>query len=206
MGAHDSDDRDTDVVWAVREIVVVFTVAPSVAVKFTLWSDANAPAVAVNDAVVEPAATLTTEGTLNVAALLEIATTIPVAGAAEPSVIVHDVDPLGFSELDEHVRLLSSVGVGDPEVDTVPPVAETSAPLPVGVAPSALLIAMEVEPAEAARVNETTATTPFGIVLAFIPEATQMEPVDVGEQASDLPAPVSTAPGLTVAVVKFATG
>jgi hypothetical protein len=105
----------------------------------------KAPDVAVNDAVVEPAATVTAEGTLKVKALLVIATIVPDAGAAELSITVHTVDAFAFSEAGEHVRLLSMVG--EPEGDTVPPVAETTAPSPASVAPSALLIATEVTPA-----------------------------------------------------------
>jgi hypothetical protein len=60
----------------------------------------------------------------------------------------------------------------DPPV-TVPPVAERRRALPVGDDTALLLIPIAVVVAPAAMVRFTTATVPFEMMPAFIPEARQ---------------------------------
>jgi hypothetical protein len=100
-------DKDNNVTGATRETGMVFTELPSVAVRVALWSVEMTPAVAVKDPLVDPAGTVTTEGTLKPAALLEIATVAPPAGAAALSVTVQSVDPPAFNKVAAHPRLLS---------------------------------------------------------------------------------------------------
>jgi hypothetical protein len=96
---------------ATRLIVAVRELVPSVAVTVALWLLAIlAAAVALNVAVVAPAATITVPGTVNSALLLPSATFEPPVGATWASVTVHVLTPLCPRLVGLHTRVDTSAG------------------------------------------------------------------------------------------------
>jgi len=192
VGLHASDDNVTG---ADRLTVAVCEMPLSVAVTVVLWSLVIVPAVTVNVAVVAFAATVTDVGVVKSELLSESVTTVPPVGAAELNITVHVLVPLE----------LSVVGVQDTETSDgavvvepiiVPPVVETDIALPAADAAVLLPTAIEVELTPDAIVTFTDATTPFAMVLAFIPDARHVYVPDPPMQVIVLPALVSAAPAV----------
>jgi hypothetical protein len=136
-----------------------------VAVTLALWFVATAPAVATKIAELAPAITVTDTGTVSSALLSESATAAPVDAASfNPTVQVADAPEANVSGLQ-----LNDVTASGKMVVMVPPAALNGSEPADGVAPSALVIAIEVVVVLGERVAVTTATTPFWIMLAFRP-------------------------------------
>jgi hypothetical protein len=130
------------------------------------------PAVAVKVPVVADAAIVTEAGTVNKALLLDSATTAPPAGAAPLKVTVQlEVAELA-KLLGTHASEVGTIGGGPPPV-TMPPVNASVIELAAAEAAIPLIPSVVLETPEAI-VRFTTATVPFEMILAFIPEATQL--------------------------------
>ncbi len=160
-----------------------------------VWLEVNVPAVAVNTALLDPAAIVTVAGKLIIAVVEIMLTTAPLGPALPLRLTVHAVELAGPSEAGEHAMLL--IAGAAPPTETEPPAALTETPSPAGDAPRALItpIAAVVEPAD--RVAETVATTPLPIPVEFIPAATQTSLPEFAEQVIDFPAAVSAGPAAT---------
>ena len=87
----------------------------NVAVSVAVWSDAIVPAVAVNVAVVDPAATVTDPGTVSAAVLLDSVTVPPPVFV---SVTVQLLVPPLLSVAGVHDNELTVTGVATPPVAT----------------------------------------------------------------------------------------
>jgi hypothetical protein len=130
----------------------------------TIWSLEMTPAVAVNVAVVAPAATETDAGTVANALLLESATVPP---PVRDRVTVH---VLAVPELKEDGAQLKPVTFGTAADVTVPPVPVSARDCPSGDAAMVSAIpSMTVLDADGDSVTVMEATTPFCIVFAFNP-------------------------------------
>jgi hypothetical protein len=155
--------------------VLPFNVAVSVAV----WSGAVASAVAVNVAVVDPAATAADPGTASAAVLLDSVTVPPpVFESVTVQVLVPPLPSVDGVQL-KPAKVVSAGTV------TVPPVPLTDSACPSSVAPSVLATPMVVLATPVASVTVTTATTPFCIRLAFKPASRHL--CVPGEQLIDFP-------------------
>jgi hypothetical protein len=152
VGLHDSELTAVALASATDAVCVLpFNAAVTVAV----WSAAIVPAVAVNVAVLDPAATTTDPGTVSAAVLLDSVTVPPLVF---DSVTVHMlVRPV----LSEPGVQLKPVNIGSTGVVTVPPVPVMDNASPSRVAPSVLVTPTVVLVTPAAIVTVTTATTPF---------------------------------------------
>jgi hypothetical protein len=158
--------------------------------------------VAVNVAVVADAATVTDAGTVSAALFDDRATADPPDGAAPLRVTVQvEVAP------DVNVPGLHCTPETPIDWATViaAPVPVNDSAFPVGSVALKLPIPIGTDPLGAAdRVTVSVATTPFGIVAAFMPDPRQMiEPVPL-MQVRDFPAPVSAGPAATLAETIFA--
>jgi hypothetical protein len=170
---------------------------------------AMAAVVALKVADEAPAATVTDVGTVRVELVLVRVTMAPPVGAACVSVTVQV----------ELLELLRVVGRQDRELTvgkggllfaappvTVPPVAKSTMPLPVGEAAALLLIPIAVVVKPAAIVRFTTPTAPFEMVLALIADATQENVPTPPKQFNDLPAAVIAVPEFTEMETTLAGG
>jgi len=178
----------------IRLIAAVRDTLPSVAVTVALPLDVIVPAVAVNVAVVAPAPTVTDEGTVSSVLLSDTATAVPPAGAAPESVTVHVLLPdelrLAGEQLSE-VRL----GPANPGPVIVPPAAVIVVALPEGK-DATEATPNEVLSEDAATATLTTATTPFAIVVLFIPYSRHMCLPEVVEHWRVFPALEAAAPAV----------
>jgi hypothetical protein len=165
--------------------------------------------VALKVADEAPAATVTDVGMLRAELVLVKVTMEPPVGAAWLSVTVQ-------VELLELLRVVGrqdrerTVGKGGllfaaPPV-TVPPVAKTTMPPPVGEDAALLVIPIAVVVNPAAIVRFTTPTAPFEMALAFIAEATQENVPTPPKQFNDLPAAVIAVPEFTEMETTLAGG
>ncbi len=145
---------------------------------------------AENEAVAEPAATLTDCGTVT-AALLLLNATVVAAVAAVLNVTVQALVEAPDSDAGVQITELS-VGVAVVTV-MVPPVAEIDPALPAAVAPCTL---PKVMAAVWEAVALSTATTPLPMGLALGPDARQVYDPLFEVHDSDLPAAVSAAPAV----------
>ena len=128
----------------------------------------------MNVAVVAAAATVTDGGTVSRRLLLEMATTVPPAGAAPLNVTVQLAVPELARLVGRHAReVRATVGGGPPPVMT-PPVGESVIALPEPEDPRVLLSPIVVLVTPEAIVRFTTATVPFDMMLAFMPETRQV--------------------------------
>jgi len=124
---------------------------------------------------VAPAGTVTeAAGTGSSVLLLEVATTVPPAGAAPLNVTVQLAVPELARLLGRHAREVRTVAERPPPL-TLPPVGERVIALPAAEAPKVLLIPIAVLVTPEAIVKFTTATTPFDMMLAFMPEIMQVK-------------------------------
>jgi hypothetical protein len=161
-----------------RLMVTVRELLPRVAVKVALWLLAiEAPAVALNVAVVAPAATVTEAGTVSEALLLASVTLDPPVGAVVFKVTVQLATAPGFRLPGLHMRdeMAGTVTIALAPADTV-------SPLPVASTPTGLFIVIAVVTALAASVNWMLATTPEAIVLVFNPDSRQVNKPDADAQ------------------------
>jgi hypothetical protein len=138
------------------------------------WSLGIAPAVAVNVAVVAAAATVTDEGTVSSRLLLEMATAVPPAGAAPLNVTVQFAVPEPARLTGRHATEVRTIGGDPPPPVTTPPVGESVMALPDAEDARLLPTPITVLVTPEAIVRFTTATVPFDIMLAFMPEARQV--------------------------------
>jgi hypothetical protein len=149
-----------------------------VAVTTTAVLEETAPAVAMNTALVEPAATVTEAGTVSAVLLPESATTRPPVGAAALRVMVQEVIPPAVIELGAQERLLG-MGGGVTVTEAV-----LEVPLPVAVTVTAVL----AETAPAVAKNEALV-----VPAATVTEAGTESAVLLSESATVKP-PVGAAP------------
>jgi len=98
-----------------------------------------------------------------------------------------------------------TVGKTAPPV-TVPPVAKSGMPLPVGEESALLVIPMAVVVSPAAMLRFTTATAPFEMMPAVIEDASQVYAPAAPLQFNVLPAAVRAAPALTEMETTLAGG
>ena len=162
------------------------------------------PAVAVKVAVVAAAATVTDAGTVRVELVLVRVTEAPPVGAAWVRVTVQVELPELFKAVGTQDKELT-VGKTAPPV-TVPPVVESGMPLPAGEEATLLLMPIAVVVTPTAMVKFTTATVPFEMMPAFIPEARHVYVPEVVEQLNVLLAEVTVAPELTEIETTLARG
>jgi hypothetical protein len=161
-----------------RLMVSVCELLPRVAVTVALWLLAiEAAAVALNVAVVAPAATVTEAGTVSEALLLASVTLDPPVGAVVFKVTVQLATAPGFRLPGLHMRdeMAGTVTIALAPADTV-------SPLPVASTPTGLFIVIAVVTALAASVNWMLATTPEAIVLVFNPDSRQVNKPDADAQ------------------------
>ena len=161
------------------------------------------PAVTVKLADVAAATTATDAGTVRRELVLARATVAPPAGAAPVRVTVQVELPELFKEV---VRQDREVTVGHAPPVTVPLVAESGMAVPAGEAATGLLTPIGVVIAPTAMVRFTTATVPFEMMPAFIPEATQLYVPELAAQLNVLLAAVRAAPALTEMETTLAGG
>jgi hypothetical protein len=129
--------------------------------------------VALNVADVAAAATVTDAGTVSVVLVLVSVTNAPPAGAAPVSVTVQVALLAAFNVVGAHDRE-ETVGSTAPPPITVPPVAVSMTAFPEDAAATLLLTPMAVVFTPAAMIRFTTATVPFAMVVAVIPDARQV--------------------------------
>ena len=133
--------------------------------------DVTLPAEIAKVAEVEPAATVTDGERVNVELLDESKTAVPPEGADWERETVQFPPVLAESAVGVHTRLLIT---GDPEPVMFPRLPVTAIASPEAdeliVLPAVIVVAVP----PAASVAVTTATTPFEIAVAFIPDATQV--------------------------------
>ena len=142
--------------------------AVTVAVELLL----TVPVVTLKVAVAAPAATVTEAGTVRTALLLDKVTSAPPVGAAPDRVTVQveELEPLRLEGLQDKEL---TVGKETPEV-TVPPTPVRPMEEPVAEAATVLVTPMDMLVTPEATVRLMTATVPFKIVLALMPEARQV--------------------------------
>jgi len=102
-----------------------------------------------------------------------MATAVPPTGAAPLNVTVQLAVPELARLAGRHATEVRAVDGGPPPV-TTPPAGESVMALPAPEAPRVLLSPIVVLLTPEAIVRFTTATVPFDIMLAFMPEITQV--------------------------------
>ena len=163
------------------------------------------PAVAVNAAVVPPAATATDAGTPSVGLLLASEMAEPPAGAAALRVIVQlevllgeRLDGVQVKDVIEVVKLLTLM---------VAPVPLAGRLLPLGDAATGLVTPIQTIPnAPGESVMVTVATIPFCMKVEFNPVSKQVSAPLAPAQAMDFPAAAAAGPGLALIAVTLAGG
>jgi hypothetical protein len=142
-----------------------------------------------------PAATVTEAGTVRERLALVRVTLAPPIGAGWERLTVHTELPPLLKLAGRQARDVTCGKIAPPV--TAPPVADTSIAFPAGEDAVAWLtwIAVVVEPA--AIVRYTLAMAPFGIMLPFIAEATQVYVPLFPEQVNVFPAAEAAAPEIT---------
>ncbi len=176
----------------------------SVAVTVAVWLEVTVAAVAVNVAVVAPAATVTEAGTVTTVVLLLVSVTLdPPVGAACDNVTVQLDVPAEARVVGVHCSAVT--------IDSrlmVPPVPETATNVPPGSVPIVLLITSESKvPAPLAGiVAVTTATTPVPMAVSFIPVARHVREPAPDTQESVSPADVSAEPATALSELILPAG
>jgi hypothetical protein len=158
-----------------------------------LWSALMVPAVAVNVADVKPAAIATEAGTVSSAFVFESVTDAPPVSAAPLSVTVQVVLAELLTVDGAHERDVIVGTRGAPPV-TIPPVPVMAVPLAELEAAMPLVTAIVVLIAPGAINRLMTATVPFDIVPAFMPETRHVYVPTPAVQFSVLLALVAAAP------------
>src|SRR5690242_11020912 len=158
--------------------------------------------VAVNPAVVAPAATVTEAGTLTAPLLLDRDTVAPPPGAPCVSVTVHEDVPGALTVVGLHETLLRLVGA---LTVMLPPVPVAEALVPSGATADTFVTAILTVPdAPPESVALTTATVPLAIAVWLSPDNTQVyDPLPL-EQLIDLDAAVAAGPADTLKLGRLA--
>ena len=151
----------------------------------------EAAAVALNVAVVAPAATVTDVGTVSDVLLLASVTLEPPVGVVWVSVTVQ-VEICPPLRLPGAQIMLESAGTA-----TIPPaVVNAGTAEPVAATPTGFDIPINVVVALAAKVNWTLATTPAAIAPVFKPLSTQVNKPGAEAHKSVFPAAVAAGPAV----------
>jgi hypothetical protein len=177
---------------------VPFRLATSTTVVLAL----TVKAFTVNPAVVDPAATVTDDGTVTLAAPpAPVVTVSAPVGAGADTVTVHEAEP--------GVVVVAGVQASEVTVNgglilTCPPVAVTLRGLALAVDPILLVIwiADEVFTVVGETVNVAVATTPLAMVVTLKPDNKQVYDPDPALQDMDLPAATAAGPAATLTDVK----
>jgi hypothetical protein len=170
VGEQLSEERTAAVA---RSMDAVLETPLRVAVTVAVESEVIVPAVTVKVAEVLPAPTVTDEGVVSRALLSASETATPPLGAAMESATVQVALAEELSDVGVHERLLR-LGVA-----TAPPVMDWPTPaiivaLPAGRDAKGLLTATAVVVTPTPIVRFTLATTPFAIVVVFMPYSRQV--------------------------------
>jgi hypothetical protein len=199
-GLHASDETDTG---GAKLTVVLAELPLYVAVIVALCELVMAIVVTENCADVLPAVTVTDPGTVSVELVLDKVTPAPPVGATPLSVTVH-------VEVPELVKL---VGVqerdptpGEAPPVTIPPVAERGRLVPAAEAAKPLVIGIDVEVALVVMTRFSTATLPFEMMPAFMPETKHVYVPVPTRQLSVLPAADDAAPAVAEIEATLAGG
>ncbi len=142
------------------------------AVTVAVWADVTEEAVAVKDAPVDPAGTVTEAGTERLELLSERATTAPPEGAAPVSETEQVVEPGVAIVVGLQLKALRPLTICGPV--TVPPLPLSAIDTPWVETPYAFETAIDELATPEAIVTLTVATVPFAIELAFSPVARQV--------------------------------
>ena len=127
-----AQDTDTSCAGATRLNVTVFAGAPVPAVTTAVWPELTRAAVAVKPADICPEVTVTFDGTVRLALLLESGTAIPPDGAAALSVTVHGVLPgVLIVRLEQFTALTAGGVTSGTEIEPDTPLAGMEVPDPV---------------------------------------------------------------------------
>ena len=103
-------ETETETFTALSRVMVVVLLPFNVAVNVAVWLPAGEPATALNVAAVLPGATVTDEGTVNMALLLDSDTTVPDRDADRDMATVHVVVAPEAKVVGLHCRLLTVRG------------------------------------------------------------------------------------------------
>jgi hypothetical protein len=154
---------------ALTVIVVDWDAPLKDAVMVLLCDVETLPPAAENVAVAAPAATDTLLGTTTAELLLARATVAAPEPAADIVTVQLELPP---DEIVVGLQLsMESVGIATGLAETTPPVAVTESLVPAVDDPIALVTPTEALVNAEVVVKETTATTPLGIIFAFVPDA-----------------------------------
>jgi hypothetical protein len=152
------------------------------------------PLAALNVAEVAPAATVTEAGTVSTVLLVFSVTMAPPLGAPALKVTVHTALLVLLNVEGLHDTPVT-VGKGVVPV-TVPPVPDRVMLLPVPETAAVLLNAIEALLTPDANESVTTATVPFEILPAFMPDTRQVYAPEAATQLIVLDALVAAVPAL----------
>ena len=153
---------------------------------------AKDPVVAGEVVEMELAGTRIDGGTVRVVLVLVSVTLAPPTGAA-PVKVTEQVELLdGFKLAGRQDSALTAGAPGAPV--TVPPVAETTMADAAGDAPRLVFIPTAIGVVATVRLN--TATAPFAMIPASVPETTHVYTPEPAAQVTVLPAAVAAVPGL----------
>ena len=172
------------------------------AVNVTAVDVVAVPALAVNVAVVAPAATVTDAGTVSAALLLDKATEAEADGAMESPTVQVDVAP-DSTELGRHCSV-ETVGA----TLMTPPLPVSARNVPSEAAATVLPIVRVSEDCvlDGDTVAVTTATTPLAIVLAFMPLAKHVTDPVPEEQVRVFPEDDKAGPAVRLNALMAAAG
>jgi hypothetical protein len=187
---------DVSAAGATRLKVLVLITPPALAVTTPVWLLLTCAPVAVKVLLVCPDATVTLEGTVRLALLLESDTTNPLPEAAPIKATEQEVLPVVLMVELVQLRLLKATITGR-EIVPVPPLEVIE--VPPAVVATTLVSWMEIGLLEgfAAIWNVADATVPSAITVLLKPATRQLFP----EQDRDFPALVVDAPATTVTPV-----
>ena len=168
------------------------------AVRVADWSEETVPAVAVKVADVDPAATVTDDGTVNAALLLDIVTAALVVAAVD-RVTVQPLDAPELTFAGEHCSPATSGTLTLWTLMTPPtPVTIWAFPSPVDAKGPVIEMGTLDPPVDGAMTTVMVATTPLLMVPASIPLARQVTDPATELQLKVLPAAVKLGPAATV--------
>ncbi|MBN9662330.1 MAG: hypothetical protein J0H49_29295 [Acidobacteria bacterium] len=159
----------------------------TVAVTVTAVLAVTEAAVAENEAEVEPAATVTDEGTVRAELLSEMATARPPVGAALERVTVHEDAPPEVTDVGVQVSRLGVGAITGEDTEIAPILTLRGIKLPDEDAARPVICSEGVDEAVEETENVAVATTESLSVFVFMPESRHVvEPV-VLLQVKDLP-------------------
>jgi hypothetical protein len=203
-GEHDRDDICAG---AVPVRVNVWVVPLNEAVSSAVWFELKVATAAVNEALLCPVPTVTVDGTVKLALLLDKETLAPPASAAPLNVTLHAAVPgaVTFEGVQERPVNLGATGCVIP---IAPLVADEGMTLPfrsVTTTPVAW-IAARVSVVPELMPKLAVATTPSATMLLFTPTTTQIVLPLLLAHVTVLPAAVALGPATTLTVAISDTG